>query len=407
LSNNKEQFDKCPKDYIKWTIVVAGMVFAFFVYLLYSNVMGLDLNLPGAEVISEFTETIERGTIIKTAAGEQVLPSPSVFLGVAIVSVDEVIAEQLGINDEHGVLVNSVIPGSPAEKAGLQRGDVIAVINGRATKDIETFKEIMAALEPGETVRITYVRDGRKSRTYAVLAKPPAIMLTAQTTDADTDVTDDSDWGVSLSAITSTLRGTYNIPNKVNGVVVLSVVPGGAAEEAGLAPGDVIVGIDGATISDLDEFFDAVAEDEDDTALLDIYTQGQFRYIPIASAVTDGTVCIADEPIPVAELPVYDFLFKAVPLVGIVGLIIAIVGYFSSFLSNFARQCKNAGNCREDSLGNGCLFETGIQNNGHFPVRSISCYLHRPLYADSNCFSGRLSLFDAARLDRYESSYRL
>jgi len=327
-NNNKEQFDKCPKNYIKWTIVVAGMVFAFFVYLLYSNVMGLDLNLPGAEVIGEFTEAIERGTIIKTAAGEQVLPSPSVFLGVAIVSVDEVIAEQLGINDEHGVLVNSVIPGSPAEKAGLQRGDVIAVINGRATKDIETFKKIMAALEPGETVRITYVRDGGKNRTYAVLAEPSAIIMTAQTTET---ALDDSDWGISLSAITSTLRDTYNIPNKVDGVVVLSVVPGGAAAEAGLAPGDVIVGIDGATISDLDEFFDAVSSDEDNTALLDIYSQGQFRYIPIASIETDDSICGTDEPIPMEQLPRYEALFRAVPLVGVAGLGFALLGYFSLF----------------------------------------------------------------------------
>ena len=48
---NREQFDRCPKNYVKWTIVATGMVFAFFVYLLYSNVMGLDLNLPGAELI--------------------------------------------------------------------------------------------------------------------------------------------------------------------------------------------------------------------------------------------------------------------------------------------------------------------------------------------------------------------
>ena len=195
-NSNPEQFDKCPKHYVKWTIVVAGMVFAFFAYLLYSNVTGLDLNLPGAEVIGEFTQTIEQGTIIKTAAEEQASLSPSVFLGVAIVSVDKVIAEQLGINDEHGVLVNSVISGSPAEKAGLQRGDVIAVINSSATKDIETFKEIMAALEPGDTVRVTYIREGKKSRTYAILAEPSAIMLTARNTDTDTDIKDDSDWGV-------------------------------------------------------------------------------------------------------------------------------------------------------------------------------------------------------------------
>ncbi len=327
-SGNREQFDRCPKNYVKWTIVVTGMVFAFFVYLLYSNVMGLDLNLPGAEAIGEFTETIERGTIIKTAADEQVSPSPSVFLGVAIVSVDEVIAGQLGINDEHGVLVNSVIPGSPAEKAGLQRGDVIAVINSNATKDIDTFKEIMATLSPGDTVRITYVRDGKKNRTYAVLAESPPIITTARTTETTSD---DSDWGVSLSAITSTLRDTYDISNKVDGVVVLSVVPGGAADEAGLAPGDVIVGIDGTSISDLDDFFNTVASDEDDTALLDIYTQGQFRYIPIASIDTDDSICGTNEPIPVEQLPAYEGLFRAVPLVGVAGLGFALLGYFSLF----------------------------------------------------------------------------
>lgn len=54
-------------------------------------------------------------------------------------------------------------------------------------------------MEPGETVRITYVRDDRKSRTYAVLVEPSAIIMTAQTTKT---ASDDSDWGVSLSAIT-------------------------------------------------------------------------------------------------------------------------------------------------------------------------------------------------------------
>jgi len=330
-SPNREQFDKCPKNYIKWTIVVMGMVFAFFVYLLYSNVMGLDLNLPRAEVIGEFTERIEQGTIIKTAADEQMSPSPSAFLGVAVVSVDEAIAEQLGINDEHGVLVNSVIDDSPAEKAGLRRGDVIAVVNTTATINIDLFKEVMSTLDPGETVRITYVRDGRKSRTYATLAEPPAIMLTAQTTNTDTEVEDETDWGVSLSAITPALRDTHNIANNVNGVVVLSVAPGGAAEEAGLSPGDVIVGIDGATISDLDEFFAAVASDKDNTALLDIYTQGQFRYIPIASIETDDSVCGTDEPISVEQLPRYEALLRAVPLVGVAGLGFALLGYLCLF----------------------------------------------------------------------------
>jgi len=328
LNKNNVRFDKCPRNYIKWTIVIAGMVFAFFVYLLYSNVMGVDLNLPGAAVIGEFTETIEQKTMIKTTAGEQVAVSPSVFFGVEIVSVDEVIAGQLGINDGHGVLVNRVIPDSPAEKAGLRRGDVIAVINTSATKDVDTFKEIMAKLSPGDTVRITYVRDGKKNRTYAVLAEPSPIIMTAL---GNGTTSDDSDWGVSLSAITTALRDTYDISDKVDGVVVLSIVPGGAADKAGLQSGDVIVGINGKSISNLDDFFNAVVSGEDETAILDVYTQGQFRYIPIASIENDSSICGINDPIPLAELPAYEGLFRAIPLVGLAGLGFALLGYFSLF----------------------------------------------------------------------------
>ena len=331
MNNNKEQFDKCPKDYIKWTIVVAGMVFAFFAYLTYSHITGFDIDVPISELVEDVSETVSSGSIVQTAAVQDTSAISKAFLGVEILSVDEVLAEQLGISDEYGVLVNSVVGGSPAEKAGLQRGDVIAVINTTATINVDIFKEVMATLEPGDTVRITYLRDSQKARTYATLTELPATMLTASTTDTDTDVADDSDWGVSLSSITTDLRDTYKIPGNVDGVVVLSVVPGGTADEAGLKPGDIITAIDGVTITSLDEFFAAAAADKDDTALLDIYSQGQYRYIPIVSLTADDTLCLSSDPVPIAELSDYDYLFKAVPLVGIVGLIIAIVGYFSLF----------------------------------------------------------------------------
>jgi len=311
------------------------MVFAFFGYLIYSNVAGVGIDLPGAAIIREldppisgFSPTVDQVPIVQTTmAEEDASVAPSAFLGVEVTSVDSVIAEQLGIRDGHGVLINSVLPNSPAQKAGLQRGDVIAVLNTSATKDIDTFKEVVATLSPGDTVRITYVRDGKKSRVYVELAEAPAILKTAQTTDSD-----DSDWGASLSSLTSALRQLFNVPSDIAGIVVLSVVPGGAADRAALMPGDVIMGIDKTPISNLDDFFSALWSDKDNTALLDIYSMGDLRYAPIKSLImeTDDEVCAAD-PISVEDLDSFTTLFQLVPLVGVAGLVFALLGYFSLY----------------------------------------------------------------------------
>jgi len=335
-SIGKHQTSKCPKQYLKWAFVVLGMAFAFLGYLVYSNVTGVDIDLPGAAKIEELdppigglSPTMDQVPIVQTAIDEEASLSSAAFLGVEVASVDSVIAEQLGIRDGHGVLINNVVPGSAAQDAGLQRGDVIVVLNTSATKDVDTFREIMATLSPGDTVRITYVRDSKKIRVYAQLDELPATLKTAQTTDSDSD---DSHWGASLSSITSALRELFKIPSDISGIVVLSVAPGGAADQAGLVPGDVIMGIDKTPISGLDEFFGTLWSDKDDSALLDIYSMGDLRYVPMKSLMleTDAEVCVT-EPISVKDLDRFITLFRLVPLVGVAGIIFALLSYFSLF----------------------------------------------------------------------------
>ena len=101
----------------------------------------------------------------------------------------------------------------------------------------------------------------------------------------------DSGWGVSLSPISSILRESLGIGPDINGIVILSVVPGGAADRAGLMTGDVITGIDKTPISDMDDFFGALSSDKDNIALLDIYSRGGMRYVPVDSS----TVKVAEQ----------------------------------------------------------------------------------------------------------------
>jgi len=219
--------------------------------------------------------------IIKTSQPE-IPPVSSAFLGVEIIPVDSVIAKQLNIPDKKGVLINNIIPNSAAERAGLARGDVIIALNNRTVKDADRFKEIIAELKPADKVRIVYVRNEKKDSTYAVLTEAPSIQRIAQTTDSP-GLGQRSDWGVSLSPLSSTLRQSLQIPSDINGIAVLSVTPGANADKSGLMPGDVITGIDKSPITDMDDFFKAIISDKDNTALLDIYSQGRRRYVPIDS----------------------------------------------------------------------------------------------------------------------------
>lgn len=233
------------------------------------------------------TEILKTANIVQTATTEDVSVSPSAFLGVEILSVNAVIAEQLSLPGERGVLVNDVVENSPAQKAGLQRGDVIISLEGKQVEDVDCFRLLMAMYNPGDNVRIIYIRNSRKETAYAELVELPDTSATAPDTGST-----DTNWGVSISDLGSAQRDLLNIPADIDGIAILSVAPGGTADAAGLLPGDVITGIDQTPISDMDDFFSALSDNNDNVALLDIYSQGTVRYVPLNSS---GIIDIADQ----------------------------------------------------------------------------------------------------------------
>jgi len=283
---DKDLIDKRPKGYLELAFVVAGMVVGFLGYLIYSNVTGADVGLAYPATVREPAITVQQGPIVQVAGAEEVSLSPSAFLGVEIIAVNAAIAEQLDIPSNSGILINRVIPNSPAQKAGLQRGDFIVALNNSTVKDVDGFRQIIAELNPGDRVRIVFIRDGQKDMAHAVIAESPTLLETAQENKLGGFAL-----GVSLSPLSSTLRRSLNIPSDIAGVLVLSVVPGGAADGVGLVPGDVIMSIDKAPISNMDDFFSSLSADRDSTALLDIYSQGQRRYVPMDSS----SIKVADQ----------------------------------------------------------------------------------------------------------------
>ena len=273
LNVDKNQTSKSLKRYYWLAFVIGGMVVSFLGCLVYSYIAKADHGLLSDAAGNPKTDK----PIVQTALTIEESISVSAFLGVEIISVDAVIAQQLSLASASGVIVNNVVDDSPADKAGLQRGDVILSLNSITVDDTDGFREIMTQLNPGDNVKIAYIRDGDKDTAYATLIDSSTAVEFAD------DSSDSDGWGVSLSVLSLDLRSSLRIPADIDGIVILSVKPGGIADQAGLQDGDVIVGINNTPITDMGDFFDALTTDEDGTALLDVYTQGTLRFVAMDS----------------------------------------------------------------------------------------------------------------------------
>ncbi|HVR73474.1 MAG TPA: PDZ domain-containing protein [Planctomycetota bacterium] len=96
------------------------------------------------------------------------------FLGIGSAEVPEILAVHLGISDGTGVVAGDVLKGSPAEKAGVERNDVIVGVDGYEVKGAEDFSRLIAEKRPGDKVKIELIHKGDRKSVEAVLGKRPA-----------------------------------------------------------------------------------------------------------------------------------------------------------------------------------------------------------------------------------------
>jgi serine protease Do len=165
-------------------------------------------------------------------------------------------AQDLGLTNGGGALIKELVDG-PAKTAGVQVGDVIVEFNGKPVKDSSELVAMVTATAPGTTVPVKIMR-ARKSMTLNVkveeldLASEQA--QTAPTRPgAQPDQPKDTGFGMSIEGLTPTLARRIGVPPGAGGAVVSDVDQGGAAEAAGLQPGDVIAKINDLPVTTLDQ----------------------------------------------------------------------------------------------------------------------------------------------------------
>jgi len=95
------------------------------------------------------------------------------FLGIRYVGITPAIAHELGIQDLYGIIVMTVVPGSPAEQAGLQQFDIIQSINGQWIEHESTLGRVLNGHRPGDTVALEVQREGTKQLLEVILGERP------------------------------------------------------------------------------------------------------------------------------------------------------------------------------------------------------------------------------------------
>jgi serine protease Do len=169
-------------------------------------------------------------------------------LGVQIQPITPALAEQFGVDPKtKGVLVNMVVPDSPAEKAGLQPGDVITSFNGEPVLSVPSFRMKVASSDVGKTSRLTYVRNGKPREASVVLASATEVESRLAGRDrsqgggrSQTPKATVNEFGLGVQDLTPELASQFGYPEDTQGLVVTSVKEGSPAEAAGLETGDLI-----------------------------------------------------------------------------------------------------------------------------------------------------------------------
>jgi Do/DeqQ family serine protease len=201
-------------------------------------------------------------------------------LGVSVQPVTSDLAESLGLKDVGGALVGSVNPGSAADRAGLQRGDVIRSFNGVAVTDTNSLRNRVAESKPGSTAQVGVVRDG-KERTISVTLDELAGSRSARNGGPAGGNVDQTALGVSVAPLTPELASRYQLPRGTRGVVVQDVDPSGRAASAGIQVGDVIEEVNRQPVETVDALREALRAAPDRPVLLLVNREGSTLFLTV------------------------------------------------------------------------------------------------------------------------------
>ncbi len=201
------------------------------------------------------------------------------WLGVYIQEVTPEIAEQFNLKEAKGVLVGDVIKDSPAEEAGIKRGDIITRVNNEEVDSPGELQDKIRDIDIGKKANIEVVRDGKTINFIVKIGEMPTVE--EEGSEFPKEKVFSVQTGLKVEAVNSEVAKELEL-SWVKGLVITEVIPGSSADYMGLQRGDVILEANRIEMLSVDEWEELINKLEPgDTLLLLIFRNGRTYYVPI------------------------------------------------------------------------------------------------------------------------------